>query len=61
MTLAKWLKVKKITQSKFAQLIGVSDASVSLWLNGSRIPRPKAMLRISKITGGSVRPQEFIR
>lgn len=37
--LTAYLEVNKLTQSEFAEKMGVSPASVSLWIQGKKSPR----------------------
>lgn len=52
--LRKHLDKRKVSQSEFARLIGVSQPTVWHWLNGSKFPRPEKLLRIADHTGLSV-------
>tara|TARA_R110000737_G_scaffold16900_1_gene34247 strand:- start:165 stop:359 length:195 start_codon:yes stop_codon:yes gene_type:complete len=54
MTLQKWLVKKKMSQAEFARLIGASGATVSRYINGSRVGMPQMMRRIVEVTKGQV-------
>ena len=57
--LQKYIESKKLTQSDFAKLLGVSQATVSRYLEGVVIPSAKIMAEIVKITNGAVTPNDF--
>ena len=56
MTLAEQLRQKKeemqITSQELADLLGVSRQSVSLYLNGHRLPGDEVMKKIRDLIGG---------
>ena len=45
--LIKLMQTKGLSQSDLARIAGVSEASVSAWMKGSK-PRSRYLLRISK-------------
>jgi transcriptional regulator with XRE-family HTH domain len=45
---------RELTQGELAKLLGVSQPTVSDWLNGNFTPTAKRLLHISKRTGLSV-------
>ena len=47
-------KEKKLTQSKLAEALGVTDKSVSKWENGKSLPDTKIMPRLCEILGISL-------
>jgi len=49
-TLKRWLKKRKMKQSKFALLVEISDSSLSHYLSGSQVPRPFVRARIARLT-----------
>lgn len=59
MTLAEFISSTKISRRDFAAIIGVSEVSVTRYLQGSRIPSKDEMLRIAKATDGAVTPNDF--
>jgi hypothetical protein len=60
MKLKQYLDETKTTQAAFGALIGVrSRETVSRYIAGERMPRPKVMERIVAITGGKVMPNDF--
>ena len=52
--LTEHLKVRHISQSAFAARIGVTQATVSRWLSGSKVPRASSLHKIADETGLSV-------
>lgn len=52
--LQEWLTRNGITCAAFAADIGVSRASVSRWVRGTRTPHPELALAIQKATRGHV-------
>lgn len=59
MKLKDFLKEEKITQEQFAEVIGVSQATVSRWCEGLQIPTPKQMNKILLATKGKVTANDF--
>lgn len=43
-----------LSQTEFGALLGVSDAAVSRWEAGLRVPQLSTMWRIEAVTGGEV-------
>lgn len=52
------MKEKGIEQKTLAQVIGVSDAAVSFWLNGQKYPSPGKVQKIADFLG--VRKSQLI-
>lgn len=59
MTLEQYLIKKKISSSKFAEMIDVSRMTVDRYVTGDRIPKKDVMLKIKKATHGKVQPNDF--
>lgn len=59
MKLADFLSATGTTHTAFAATIGVSQASVSRYAAGLRVPGPEQMARIAAVTGGAVRANDF--
>lgn len=59
MKLKKWRKSADITLTQLAADVGVSDITIGRYERGERIPRPKIMARIVRLTDGAVRPDDF--
>jgi predicted transcriptional regulator len=59
MKLAEHMDKKGITETEMARLLGVSQPTVSRYLNGERMPKPRNMAKIVAVTGGRVRPDDF--
>lgn len=60
MILRDYLAVNKISSKMFSKKIGVSEVSISRYLNGSRIPSMKILRAIYKETKGFVSANDFI-
>lgn len=54
MTLDEYLKRKRITSRKAASTLRVSIHTLNKWRQRTRIPLPRAMMRITKFTEGKV-------
>ena len=52
------MKEKGISQQTLAQIVGVSDASVSFWLSGQKYPSPGKVQKIADFLG--VRKSQLI-
>ena len=52
------MKEKGISQQTLAQIVGVSDASVSFWLSGQKYPTPGKVQKIADYLG--VRKSQLI-
>jgi transcriptional regulator with XRE-family HTH domain len=59
MKLKEWLEASGLKQKEFADKIGVSLMSLSLYLHKGRIPRPAVMAAITRETGGAVTAADF--
>ena len=59
MKLKDWLETSGLKQKDFADKIGVSLMSLSLYLHRGRIPRPVVLAAIQRETGGAVTPADF--
>jgi transcriptional regulator with XRE-family HTH domain len=53
-TLDQWLHAEKMTQSDFADRMGVAQSSVARWVAGEKVPRPERIALIETLTGGKV-------
>lgn len=60
MQLADYLDKHQISDADFAALLGVERQTVHRWRMGQRMPRPNDLLRIRKVTGNSVTPNDFL-
>jgi transcriptional regulator with XRE-family HTH domain len=58
MTLREYLEAMKISESKFADRIGVSQAAINRYCNG-RAPRGEIMKRIMAETEGKVTANDW--
>jgi DNA-binding transcriptional regulator YdaS (Cro superfamily) len=58
MKLNAYLTKHDISERKFGECIGYSQASVNRYCNG-RVPEPEAMRRILEVTNGEVTPNDF--
>jgi len=60
MTLAEWITARKITHAAAATLFGVSQAYVTMLINGVRSnPRVQLLKRIHDVTNGDVTLHDF--
>lgn len=59
MLLKTYLEQNEIDHEKFAKKANASVHGLKKWLRGERIPRPKTIRRIAKITNGEVTAQDF--
>ncbi len=60
MQLGAWLKRQNIAAVDFAERVGVGPWSITRYVNGDRVPRPKVMARIIAATGGEVTANDFV-
>ena len=61
MTLHEYLETRSLTQSAFAERIGVSSEAVNQWVKGKRIPRPEFIRGIECETEGAVAAADWFR
>lgn len=54
-----WMDDNNKTQEKVARDLGVTQGSISRWMNGENVPRPEVMQKIIKYTGGEVTANDF--
>jgi transcriptional regulator with XRE-family HTH domain len=59
MTLAQFMTHANLDAAQLAAQVGVGREAVRKWVRGERIPRPKQMRRIARITKGKVGPADF--
>lgn len=52
--LKTYLVANELTETEFARHVRVSVYAVRKWVRGERIPKPKSMLRIERITNGEI-------
>jgi predicted transcriptional regulator len=60
MKLADYLSDRKISQAEFAHLIGATQAAISRYCDHKRMPRTEHLIRIRKVTGGTVTADDFL-
>lgn len=60
MKLKDWLHKNGVAQAALAAHIGVTQAAVSMWVNGVMVPEPATMRKIHRVTGGKVTPNDFV-
>lgn len=60
MTLSEYMKSSKLDPDRMAAIIGCSPGAVKKWLYGERMPRAEQMRRIDEVTGGQVKPNDFV-
>ena len=59
MKLDHWLRLNRISTTKFGEMIDVSQPSVHRYARGGRVPIPKIMRRIMRVTKGQVTPNDW--
>lgn len=57
--LRRWRQDKNLSLEALGEQIGVTRSALSNYETGNRIPRPKVMQRIQKVTRGKVSPRDF--
>ncbi len=57
--LDEWIFNQASTRKKIADNLGISEASLSRYLSGDRVPKPEIMKKIIEVTNGIVNPQSF--
>ncbi len=61
MKLKQWLKSHKVTQAKFAAMVGSFQGHVSNWVNEKVVPELASMLRVKKVTKGKVDLPDWVK
>jgi len=59
MRLKDYLRLRKITNKTFANLLNISPVSLSRYLNGNRFPEKEILIKINNLTEGLVSPNDF--
>lgn len=59
--LKQYLKEHNLTGAEFAELIGVGQSAVSMWLTGDRFPSRENIQKIVEVTSGEVQPNDFYK
>ena len=59
MQLSQYLVETSTSQSKFAETLGVSQATVHKWLYGKNRPSADTMVKIKQITEGQVAIEDW--
>ena len=57
--LDKWIKEKGVTKKNISKDLKISEASLSRYLSGERIPKPEIMKKIIKYTNGDINTEAF--
>lgn len=60
-SLPEYLKTNKITQTAFAERMGVCQSLVSYWVNRKVRPSLELIMKINRETGGKVPPEAWLR
>jgi predicted transcriptional regulator len=60
MTLADFLSDRKISQADFGARIGLTQAAISRYVDGLRMPRREHLVLIREATDGLVTANDFI-
>jgi transcriptional regulator with XRE-family HTH domain len=58
--IAEWLDLSGQNQSQFANELGVTPATVSRWMNGTRSPRWEQLRKINAVTKGFITANHFV-
>jgi transcriptional regulator with XRE-family HTH domain len=59
MKLAAYLSENNLTETAFAQIVGVSQVTINRYVQGKRFPDPGIIIRIETLTGGKVAPSDW--
>ena len=59
MKLGNYLKSEGFSVREFAKTVNVTEAAMSRYVSGKRLPRPEIMQRIVDASSGDVRPNDF--
>ncbi len=60
MQLSEYLIKHNVSRADFADKIGVTQASVSRYAAGERVPRPEHIIKIKEATRGKVKADDFM-
>jgi predicted transcriptional regulator len=60
MRLADYLSEKNLTHAAFASQIGTTQAAVTRYVSGTRVPRRTLLRRIVRMTEGAVTANDFM-
>ena len=58
--LPDWLRTNDVTNTEFAERLGVSCGTVGRYCSGQRYPDPGTLLKIRKETGGEVTADDML-
>ncbi|MBL4748366.1 MAG: helix-turn-helix transcriptional regulator [Magnetovibrio sp.] len=61
MLLKIYIEENGCTEAELARCIGVSQAAISRYKSGQRLPRPDIVAKIEAVTGGDVTPSDHQR
>jgi len=61
MVLAEWMRLHEMTQQRFAGEVGVTQTTVSRWLDGGTLPSLPAILAVARVTAGAVTADDFYK
>jgi hypothetical protein len=59
MKLADWIKKKNTTVAAVAKQLGVNAWTIHRYANEDRLPEPAPLLKLYKLTGGAVEPNDW--
>jgi transcriptional regulator with XRE-family HTH domain len=60
MKLADWLIAQNLSHQEFGDRIGKSQAAVSRYASGKRMPDEETLIAIFRATDGEVSPNDFV-
>lgn len=59
MDLKTYLKTNRLTETAFAEKLGVSQVTINRYVLRKRFPSPEMILRIAEATGGKVKVADW--
>lgn len=57
--LRKFRAKRKLTMADFAEIMGVTSATISRWETGERVPESKYWAKLKQVTGGKITADHF--
>jgi transcriptional regulator with XRE-family HTH domain len=60
MTIIEYLKEKSMSQREFADVCGITQSTLSNYIHGKKIPRPKMARLIEQMTDGMVKAKDLL-
>jgi transcriptional regulator with XRE-family HTH domain len=60
MRLREYLRLADVSQTRFAALIGVQQATISRYISGEQIPSTPIVVKIRDLSGGAVTLDDWL-